>query len=395
MKLRIPIQEVYVSIVKFNIAWAFLFPFVLAILMSEFKATPLFILKDLVFYFSFLLVFFLGRSKGLLIYMFYILLFVIYIFITTIIFFELNTWMVYNLRQILSPLLIFGFGYYLLINASGFEKIIKYLYKTTFWVIIIGIVFLLIDIWDYIYLKNYFNAKGIPVDEFGVSYMFYEPAFGYVRRMVSTVLDPISLGHMIAAPLILCYYSVNISGATRKKYLVVFFIGLILTMSKGAILQVVLALFFFNKNLSKIKRFLVPAVFVLLVLLVINIKGILIHLIGFKNAIVYLNLFGHGIGMVGNYAKMFADDLTVYYQFHISDTFIGAIIGQLGVLGFILWISFFVTKIKGVFSSKTNMIGAIILMSQMFISIISENTLNFTSFIISGIVSGMLIRHNL
>src|SRR3546814_4604876 len=56
-----------------------------------------------------------------------------------------------------------------------------------------------LDLWRYLDLTNYFNLKGIPVDKRGLSYMFYEPALSYTERLVSTVLDPISLGHMLAA----------------------------------------------------------------------------------------------------------------------------------------------------------------------------------------------------
>ena len=397
MAIKIPVQYLYKKIVNLNILWAFFSPLLLALILTRYEYTWLFILKDLFFYFSFVLVFFIGKSKGLFNYILLIALFVFYLFTTTALFFEVQSWIFYSLRQLLSPILIFSFGYYLRINPESIKSVIHKLYKISFWVVILGLLFLIFNMWEYINLKIYFNLKGIPVDPSGVSYMFYEPALSYAQRMVSTVLDPISLGHMIATPLILCYYSVFISGRKRKLYLAIFLIGLLLTFSKGAILQVVLALFFFNKNLSKAVRYLIPLLFVILVLTVINIKGILIHLVGVKNAIVYLNVYGHGIGMVGNYAKMFADDLTVYHELHISDTFIGAVIGQIGLFGFILWLSFFLPKIKwkSLFSGHIIHVGSIVLITQLIISIISENTLNFTSFIIAGIISGILIRNSI
>ncbi|MDL5510256.1 hypothetical protein QSE00_00410 [Arenibacter sp. M-2] len=294
------------------------------------------------------------------------------------------------------PILIIGFGFYTKIeDENKISSIVHFLYKTSLWVVFLGVLFKLIDLWSYLDLTNYFNLKGIPVDKRGLSYMFYEPALSYTERLVSTVLDPISLGHMLAAPIILCYYSVFTEGKKRKILFFLLSIGLILTFSKGAILQVILALFFFNKSLSPTTRFLIPSVFVALALLTLNIEGILIHLFGLKNAIVYLNLFGHGLGMVGNYAKMFAEDLSVYYKFEISDTFIGSVIGQIGLVGFAFWISFFLPKIKSIILSRTNHVGAIILTSQLIIAAISENTFNFTSFIIPGIVSGILIKNKI
>jgi len=393
MSLKIPIQNLFSWIVKFNIIWAVFSPITLALILSKYELRGLFILKDIVFYLSFLFLLLLSKSKRLYIYTFLIFLFIVYILFLTAIFFELKTWIIYNLRQLISPILIIGFGFYIKIkDEDKIVEIIRFLYKISFWVIVIGVIFRLIGMWDYLSLVNYFNLKGIPVDPRGVSYMFYEPIAFHTERLVSTILDPISLGHIIATPLILCYYSVAITGKKRKKLLFVFFIGLILTFSKGAILQVILALFFFNKNLSKLVRFVIPTLFIVMFLMIVNIEGVLIHLIGLKNAIIYLNLFGHGLGMVGNYAKMFADNLSIYYQFKISDTFIGSVIGQIGLVGFIFWASFFLPKIRSAIVGKKVFVGSIIIISQLIIATISENTLNFTSFIIPGMISGLLIK---
>lgn len=396
MHLKISKQLFYKNIIKINIWWAFFAPIILAAILSAVNVRGLFILKDIVFYSSLVALLFVGRSKSLFFYILKITAFVTYLFLTTSLFFEINSWIVFNLRQLIAPILIVGFGYYINIeNKEKLSSIVNFLYKISLWVVILGVLFKLIGIWDYLDLTNYFNLKGIPVDNRGLSYMFYEPAFSRAERMVSTVLDPISLGHMLVAPLVLCYYSVFIKGKKRRNLLILLFIGLLLTFSKGAILQTVLALFFFNKKLSPITRFLVPTIFIVLALVTINIEGILIHLLGFKNAIIYLNTFGHGLGMVGNYAKMFAEDLSVYYQLEISDTFIGSILGQIGIMGFLFWIAFFLPMIKNGILSKRNYVGVTILISQLIISTISENTLNFTSFIVPGIIAGILIKNEI
>tara|TARA_R110002073_G_scaffold281446_2_gene445713 strand:+ start:7585 stop:8775 length:1191 start_codon:yes stop_codon:yes gene_type:complete len=396
MSLKIPTQSLFSWLLKFNIVWAVFLPIILAVILSSYEIQGLFIIKDIIFYASFLLLLFISKSRGLFLYTFMIFIFLVYLFLLTSIFFKLNSWIVYNLRQLISPILIIGFGYYIKItDEERITGVIRFLYKTVFWVVAIGLLFKLFGMWDYLSLINYFNLKGIPVDPRGVSYMFYEPAVFYTERLVSTVLDPVSLGHIIATPLILCYYSIAITGRKRKLLLLILFIGLILTFSKGAILQVVLALFFFNKRLSPLVRVIIPIAIVVFSLLVINIEGILIHLVGLKNAIIYMNLFGHGLGMVGNYAKMFADDLSVYSKFKISDTFIGSVIGQIGVVGFIFWASFFIPKVKYVIFGNRIFVGSIILLSQLIVAVMSENTLNFTSFIIPGIITGLLIKNKI
>ena len=213
MHLKVSRELFNENIIKINIWWAFFAPIVLAAILSFANIRGLFILKDLVFYSSLLLVFFIGRSKGFIFYIFRILVFIIYLFLTTSLFFELHSWIIYNLRQLIVPILIIGFGYYIKIEEqSRLASIVRFLYKTSIWVVFLGIVFRVIDMWSFLDLTNYFNLKGIPVDKRGLSYMFYEPALSYTERMVSTVLDPISLGHMLAAPLILCYYSVYVEG---------------------------------------------------------------------------------------------------------------------------------------------------------------------------------------
>lgn len=396
MTIKISQQSFFAWIIRFNIVWALFLPIALAIIVSSFNIQGLFILKDIIFYTSFVLLMLLNRNKWLYSYFFMIIIFVFYLFILTAVFFELKPWIVYNLRQLISPLLIIGFGYYVTItDKERIYGIIRFLYKITIWVVVVGLFFKIFKIWDYISLANYFNLKGIPVDSRGVSYMFYEPIINYTERLVSTILDPISLGHIIAASLILCYYSVSISGKKRKWFLVLFFVGLILTFSKGAILQSVLALFFFNKKLSIVIRYLVPSLFIGIVLISINIEGILIHLVGLQNAIIYMNFFGHGLGQVGNYAKMFADDLSVYEQFKISDTFIGSVIGQLGLIGFLFWISFFLPRVKNAIFGSRVYVGSVIIISQLMIAVISENTLNFTSFVVPGIIGGLLIKNKI
>lgn len=396
MNLKIPLQNFYSHLLKFNIIWALFLPIILALILSYQEIQGLFIIKDIVFYTSFVVLLFTSKSRGLFLFTLKVIVFVVYLLLLTSIFYEINPWIVYNLRQLLSPVLIIGFGYYIKItDEEKILRIVKFLYKVIFWVVILGLFFRYIGMWDYFSLRNYFNLKGIPVDHRGVSYMFYEPALSYTERIVSTVLDPISLGHIIATALILCYYSVAINGKRRKLLLLTLFIGLIYTFSKGAILQVVLALFFFNKKLSPLVRYIIPISLIIISLLVINIKGILIHLVGLKNSIIYMNLFGHGLGMVGNYAKMFADDLSIYYKFKISDTFIGSVIGQIGAIGFIFWVSFFISKIKYAIVGNRVFVGSVILISQLMVAILSENTLNFTSFIIPGLVTGLLIKNKI
>ena len=57
---------------------------------------------------------------------------------------------------------------------------------------------------------------------------------------------------------------------------------------------------------------------------------------------------------------MFANDLTVYKQIKISDTFMGSVIGQIGIVGTFIWLSFFYRSFLNILFQKT-MPGSIII----------------------------------
>jgi len=64
---------------------------------------------------------------------------------------------------------------------------------------------------------NYFNLKGIPVDNRGLSYYVYEPAlFPILKGLCHSVLDPISLWHMWRSSNFI-YYSVFTEGKKKEK----------------------------------------------------------------------------------------------------------------------------------------------------------------------------------
>ena len=221
--------------------------------------------------------------------------------------------------------------------------------------------------------------------------MFYEPALNYSLRLVSTILDPISFGHILTSGFVTLYFIKGIV-KNRKIYLFLILFGLLLTMSKGAIFQLILCLTLFNSKLNFFLRFLIPLIVLISGYFLIDLRGIIIHFTGLYYAIVNINWFGHGLGLVGNYAKMFANDLTVYKQIKISDTFMGSVIGQIGIVGTFIWLSFFYRSFLNILFQKT-MPGSIIILTQLIISILSENTLNYTSFFIPGILAVLVNKY--
>ncbi len=398
MSKSIPYNFLLTSLIKTNLIWAVVAPIVLAFFTMIISNSAVFILKDAFFYFSFSLLFLLPNRffnvKNKLRPIIFILLFLLFIILITFVFHDFHVWQVYNIRQLLAPIMIVSFVAYLKTNVEFTQKIIIYIINLVLWLIIIGGIFSVINIWNFFDLTNFFNSKGIPTYSDGTPAMFYEPAMNYCPRLVSTILDPISFGHIITSAIVSLYFLKSISIKRRKTYLFILLLGLILTFSKGAIFQMILCLTLLNSRSNIFFRILIPITVLVLGYFFIDLKGVIIHFKGLYFAFKNINWFGHGLGMVGNYAKMFATDLTIYKKMQISDTFIGSVIGQIGILGFCFWGLYFMRYFLDIFK-KVLMPGSLIIVSQLIISILSENTLNFTSFFIPGILSVLVNKYRL
>ncbi|MFC3340484.1 hypothetical protein [Paracandidimonas soli] len=292
-----------------------------------------------------------------------------------------------NIRQLIAPIVVLYF--FCSIRLSGFDvrAIYGFLKLNLFVVFLWGGVELYFELWKKADLSLFFTLKGIPVDQYGLSYMFYEPIIGYRERMTSSFLDPISLGHFFACFFILAFYKKESFGKYRALFLFISLLGLTLTFSKGAMLQLFVALTVLNGFIPLVIRFFCALMPLMVYLVIPNKTGINIHLSGLYNSITNINIFGYGIGSVGNYAKMFSDDLSVYYEKGISDTYIGSLLGQIGSLGLFFWLFLMVLAIFPL--SNRNRTPLILLSSLIAVSAVSENTLNITSFLLPAVLIAM------
>ena len=398
MRKTIPYTSILKYLIKINILWSVIAPLVLALITMVFSNSSIFILKDIIFYFSFILIFFLPNRffniSDKIRLLLYILGFLLFLLITTFLLHSFHSWQVYNVRQFLAPIMIVSFLSFVKIPFEFNKRMILFILKVVVSLILIGFIFQLINIWEFINLSNFFQAKGIPTYDNGTPAMFFEPSMNYAPRLVSVILDPISFGHIITAAFVSLFFLKVIKKNRRKLYFFILIVGLFLTMSKGAIFQLVICVFLFNPRLNIFLRLAIPLSTLVAGFFLIDLKGIIIHFLGFYSALINANLFGHGLGMVGNYAKMFAGDLTIYHKMGISDTFIGSVLGQIGILGLFFWASFFykyfIDLTRGII-----MPGSIIIVSQLIISVLSENTLNLTSFFIPGLLAVLVNKYQL
>lgn len=296
-----------------------------------------------------------------------------------------------NIRQIVAPILILFFFCNLSLSKADVLNVENFLDILVIAICMFGFIEIYFSVWERVGLHSFFGLKGLPVDESGMSFMFYEPILDYQKRLTSTFIDPISAGHFFAAYAIYRYfYRSRLSRAWVAWVLSI--ISLLLCLSKGAMLQLFLALTFLNQNVNIFVRIAALGVPVYAYYLLPFKEGVLIHLTGVYNAAVNLSLFGYGIGSSGNYTKMFADNLQLYNQLGVSDTFLGAVVTQIGLFGLVLWALLLVFCLNPLANSFR--VGLTILMSQVAVSLLSENTMNVTSFVLPSIIIALAVQRN-
>ena len=219
--------------------------------------------------------------------------------------------------------------------------------------------------------------------------MFYDPILGYQKRLSTTFIDPISAGHFFAAYFIYRYYFRG--GFVLPRAVWIFSLAaLLFTFSKGAMLQVFLALTFLNSRVNVFLRLGALAVPVYAFYLLPFKEGVLIHLTGVYNAAANLTLFGHGLGSAGNYTKMFAEDMTLYNQLGVSDTYLGSLVTQIGLFGMVVWLGLLFLCLNP--RTGSFRVALTILTSQVAVSLLSENTMNVTSFALPAIIIAIAVK---
>ncbi len=383
---RLPFVYLLFSV---NIVWCFLAPVFIVVLIKLGVESPLiFSLKDSIFILSFTICLFSISSTTFFTQGTYSLCLLLYVIANWALLNPEYSFWIANARQILMPVLLIILFCSLSLEPHLARKLLRFQVIVTLAVCLFGFLSLLLGLWEWVGLHRFFSLKGIPVNSAGLSYMFYEPILNYSRRMVSTMLDPISLGHSVAATFIACWYIDVFKSRTRVAILTILGISLLFITSKGALLQVAIACIFFSTRLSRGLKLLFLALASVMIASIPNKTGIYIHLEGLYNSLVTVSPFGFGVGNVGNYAKMFNQDLSIYWQAGISDTYIGSILGQLGWLGALLWFAIFWVCVfsapKAAWASKA------LLASILIVSVLSENTLNFSSFYLTAITIGII-----
>lgn len=249
-------------------------------------------------------------------------------------------------RNVLSCLVIYAYS--CIIGENSDEKTYyKILNAVALIVVMFGLFEYIggINIWRNLGITQLWNLKGITTNAAGVPMNWFssETIGGQqIRRMVSSFADPVNLGTYLFAAFMISWYTGN------NVLTVLLSVCCILTISKGALLGflVFVVMYVWFKDKSKIG---VPIIFFLCTLFALRFVeysmtkstgSMMAHIGGFISSLKLLitNPAGLGIGNVGVLSGLFSTSLS---NTDVIETGIGVIIAQLGWVGLLCYISFF------------------------------------------------------
>lgn len=230
------------------------------------------------------------------------------------------------------------------VNPNRFENV---LIVIGFIVICIGLFEILFykDMWLDLSITDLWNKKGIRLQPTGLPTNFHssETINGErIRRMTASFADPVNLGAFLFVIFTLSWFR-NV-----KIMLFLTLIAIFLTVSKGALLGVLLFMCIYAFNYMSRLKFVVVAFFSALLGIVFLIyaamtsaTSVYLHMNGLLAAFESLPIhpLGFGIGSNGVLAKQFS---AMSVNADITETGLGMIIAQLGLCGIVAYGVFFI-----------------------------------------------------
>ena len=296
------------------------------------------------------------------------------------------------------PFIFMVLGYIYLNNQDKVFRAQKTFINITILLATFGFFEYFTNLWLYIDVSSFYDDKSVPLTSYGYPYFWIEPIFANtiffdngIPRMVSAILDPINLGNIFVLSLTILIFERNIYPKIYRILLVTFIsFALILTFSKGALLQFFIMAILLNKHIKLIYKSLLMIVPIYLIFqYVINHPGFLIHFLGFVEVFNHLSFLGFGFGSFGNYSALYSDSSSFEYVQNVGDSYWSAVIGQLGLIGFLVWFFVFFKACSKI--SFDHYISKLLLV-QIFISALSENIFNFMSVLFLLIFVGGFLR---
>ncbi|SLL33521.1 Uncharacterised protein [Mycobacteroides abscessus subsp. abscessus] len=325
--------------------------------------------------------------------------------------------MIVQFRQLITPISLYLLGRFLLIKKSRVEVYLRVLVKISVIAVIFGLVerYLLGDaFWSTLGIKEYLISKGMEVWSYGYggvqgnfyTYDLYSIIGHPLRRMVSFVADPTLFGQFLVLPIVILLFTEIFNKKYRIYFSIILIFGLLLTISKGGVLSLLIALTYKLFH-SKYKVFGYFAIIILMIALAIimNNASLFSSLPSHINGLVHNSMniiskpFGSGLGSSGNFAVLFSTSSDS--DIGSGESYIGMVLGQVGVFSilFILFIVslilFYKKRIKHTIGNeKMNIVLIATLLGVSLSSLISESAISFISAGILFLISGLVTSDN-
>lgn len=250
-----------------------------------------------------------------------------------------------SLRNVVSPILFFLIGF-LVAPRIRIQRLYLYLSLLGLFIIWFGIYerFVDLDLWRLLNIDVLWERKGLSnVGPGGLPGNFYssEKIGGeQIRRMASSYGDPVNFGTNLFPVFLVAW----ISG--RKGLLLLTLAAIFLAVSKGAFLGLLVFLVVFAcQKLSRAATLFIGlctlgfGIGFVIYSLTHSTMSLVAHVFGFLASLKELpdHPFGRGIGNIGVLASQFTEITGT----EITESGLGAIIGQMGVVGLAVYAVFF------------------------------------------------------
>lgn len=301
-----------------------------------------------------------------------------------------------SLRNFVTPLVFTLIGLYGCRHVT-IENYLKHLLILGGVVIAFGIVELAVpSFWQTLGLGELWVKKGLRVNAWGLPGNFRASEhIGDLQftRMVGPFADPVHLGTFLFAVFMVAWF-------LRKRILaIVAVIAMVLTVSKGALLGmlafvVVWPRYFASRtvHIVAIAIAALGAVGFYLYTLVSSSGSTMAHIKGLLNALADLPLhpFGRGLGNAGVLARRFDDTSSR----NASESGLGVIIGQLGIVGLLIFAALFVVLLLAILrieSVRSRCLALVLLIGFVLNAAFNEVALSPNSAAPYFIILGLLI----
>lgn len=305
-------------------------------------------------------------------------------------------------RQLMTPFILVLYGTTIVTSIKDINKYIKFAMNLGVVIAIFGIFerFILGDsFWIKIDIQNYYDIRGFSTWVLGdlpgnyYSFDFYTLIGTSIRRLVGFLCDPLLTAHYLA----FCFSFLLFIRIYDKKYIqniviILFGFTILATLCKGAILIVGILI---GAKIYKINRKLGTILVLALFAFAIGIirhnifDTVARHVNGLISSLSHKFILGSGIGNAGNYAKLYGGESATS-----GESYIGMLIGQMGILAAIIFIYAFYKSGRYILKyNQNNYIynTVIYIVAVLIEALVSESAISYVGSGVAFIFFGVCI----